>query len=266
VLFAQLQNEILQYYRAAGRNSSRDIPGLKIFEYPPAPTDTLFTLAARLNIPYDALASLNRIPTAQDFSGREKILIPNIPGIFFPGDPGNPLEEIMVSWRSETSIPSQKVVILDGDAKGLFEFFPGQRFHSVERAYFLRILFRFPLDKHILTSSYGNRTDPISGGHSFHQGMDLAAPVNTPVLATRDGVVTFCGFNEILGNHIIISHSGGYETVYGHLSSFAVQQGAKVSAGTMIGRVGLTGRTTGPHLHFEIRRKGIATDPEALLP
>ncbi|RPJ08767.1 MAG: M23 family metallopeptidase [Spirochaetaceae bacterium] len=266
VLFAQLQNEILQYHRATARNSRAEVPSLKIFEYTPCPSDTLFSLAARLNIPYDTLATLNRVPTSMEFSGKQKILIPNIPGIFVPSQPDNPLEEIMISWRNDPSLTSQKVIVVNGEIKILFNFYPGLRFHNVERAYFLRILFRLPIDNPVKTSSYGSRRDPFSGGNSFHSGIDLGAPVGTPVLAARDGTVTFCGYNEILGNYIIISHSGGYETVYGHLSAFLVATGSKIQTGTIIGRVGMTGRTTGPHLHFEIRQKGVATDPENLLP
>ncbi len=145
-------------------------------------------------------------------------------------------------------------------------FFPGERFNPVERAFFLRILFRFPLGaRGRLTSLYGTRASPFTGHPQFHDGIDIAAPEGTTVVAARDGTVAEVGQDPVLGTFIRLSHQGGYETVYGHLSEALVSLNQEVHSGMMIGKVGTTGRSTGPHLHFEIRRKGSLRDPLPLI-
>jgi murein DD-endopeptidase MepM/ murein hydrolase activator NlpD len=98
------------------------------------------------------------------------------------------------------------------------------------------------------------------GGH-WHSGIDLAAARGTPVMATLPGVVTVIVSATGYGLHVIIDHGGGLSTLYGHLNTVVVLSGDDVDAGQIIGTVGSTGNATGPHLHFEIRRDGIAEDP-----
>ncbi|MCK5547439.1 MAG: M23 family metallopeptidase, partial [Thermoplasmata archaeon] len=147
-----------------------------------------------------------------------------------------------------------------------FYFYAGERFHAVERAFFLQILFRFPLRQGRLSSSFGLRSDPFTGHPRFHNGVDLAAPIGTGVMAAREGVIIKTGRDDIYGVYVLIAHAEGYETLYGHLSSISVRLNERVNSGMIIGKVGMTGRTTGPHLHFEIRRKGEARDPVTLIP
>ena len=116
-----------------------------------------------------------------------------------------------------------------------------------------------------LTSRYGYRRHPMGGQRRFHHGVDIAAPHGTPVVAAASGRVTRSTYNSLLGNYIRISHADGYETVYAHLSRRQVQRGQRVSQGQQIGREGSTGRSTGPHLHFEIRRNGSTLNPETFL-
>jgi murein DD-endopeptidase MepM/ murein hydrolase activator NlpD len=136
----------------------------------------------------------------------------------------------------------------------------------VERAFFLDILFHSPVENGSLSSRYGTRISPISGKIHFHNGIDLAAPLGSRVFAARDGKVIETGIDTILGSYIILSHPGDYETVYGHLDSRVVELNQSVTSGMMIGRVGMTGASTGPHLHFEVRKQGESRDPQSLLP
>jgi murein DD-endopeptidase MepM/ murein hydrolase activator NlpD len=99
----------------------------------------------------------------------------------------------------------------------------------------------------------------------MHQGIDLAAPEGTEVFAVADGVVTAVGFDPVYGNYVIISHSNNYSSLYGHLQRIETVLRAEVKSGTLIGRVGTTGQSTGPHLHFELRQGGRAFDPEGRL-
>lgn len=266
ILYVQLQKDIERYYKAVARLDYHAVPKLTFFTYKVRKNDTLFSLAAKLNIPYDTIASLNRISQAAEFSACPEIIIPNVPGIFVPLHPNSAIEEIMYSWRMGNGIKAENIVVSRNGSGTDYLFFCGDKFHTVERAYFLRILFRFPLDHVVITSGFGVRSDPFTGHPTFHNGIDLAAPVGTSVYAVREGTVVECGCNEWYGNYVKICHPGGYETLYGHLRDYSVCAQQKIAAGTRIGSVGLTGKTTGPHLHFEIIKDGKRVDPNSLLP
>ncbi len=111
-------------------------------------------------------------------------------------------------------------------------------------------------------SGYGWRTDPIYKTRRFHEGLDFSAPTGTEIYATGDGVVTIVQASTIgYGKHVKVDHGFGYLTVYAHMDKFNVKQGQKVKRGDVIGFVGNTGKSTAPHLHYEVRIKGRAVDP-----
>jgi murein DD-endopeptidase MepM/ murein hydrolase activator NlpD len=111
-------------------------------------------------------------------------------------------------------------------------------------------------------SGFGMRIHPIYKIPKFHAGMDFTAPTGTDIFVTGDGVVELVKSDKTeLGNHIVIDHGFGYETVYAHLDGFNVRQGQKVRRGDIIGYVGSTGRSVAPHLHYEVRLNGVAVDP-----
>lgn len=112
-----------------------------------------------------------------------------------------------------------------------------------------------------MASGYGYRRDPIYGTSKFHEGMDFSAPIGTPVYATGDGRVLSAGWNSGYGNLIEIDHGYNYITRYAHLSEMLVRPGQTVHRGDLIGRVGNTGKSTGPHLHYEVRLNGVPQNP-----
>ena len=116
-----------------------------------------------------------------------------------------------------------------------------------------------------LSSPFGVRTDPFSGEGAFHSGMDFASPKGTKVFATGAGKITFAGEKSGYGNLVEIDHGDGIVSRYGHLSAILVSVGDMVETGGLVGKVGSTGRSTGPHLHFEIRRSDKAVDPNPFL-
>ena len=116
-----------------------------------------------------------------------------------------------------------------------------------------------------LSSAYGNRRDPFTGGSDFHPGLDISSPQGEPVLAPADGIVSSANFSGNYGNLIVLDHGFGIITRYGHLSRFAVMNGQQVRRGDVIGFVGTTGRSTSPHLHYEILMNGQQTNPLRLL-
>jgi murein DD-endopeptidase MepM/ murein hydrolase activator NlpD len=118
-----------------------------------------------------------------------------------------------------------------------------------------------PLEFSRMTSGFGGRTHPISNQWKMHKGVDYAAPTGTPVRTVGDGVVDFAGVQRGYGNVIEVKHRDGKSTVFAHLSRIGVTKGQKVEQGDMIGAVGTTGYSTGPHLHFEFRINGEHHDP-----
>ncbi len=119
----------------------------------------------------------------------------------------------------------------------------------------------WPVGNGIITSGYGYRRSPLGGGYEFHRGVDMAAPRGTPVLSAAEGVVTFSGWLNIYGLVLRIDHGNGYETKYAHLDKMLVEVGDRVIKGQMIGLVGSTGRSTGPHLHYEVSIDGTEVNP-----
>jgi murein DD-endopeptidase MepM/ murein hydrolase activator NlpD len=117
----------------------------------------------------------------------------------------------------------------------------------------------------LMSSSFGYRSDPFTGGGAMHSGLDFKGPIGTPILATADGKITFAGWQGGYGNTIEITHSNGLVTRYAHMSGFNVSLGQNVSRGVQIGRMGSTGRSTGSHLHFEVRINGAAINPMKFL-
>lgn len=115
--------------------------------------------------------------------------------------------------------------------------------------------------KQKFTSGYGMRSDPFHGKAGFHNGVDLSAPTGTPVYATADGVVSEVGSGSRLGTFVRITHRDGTESTYGHMSRELVRQGQQVRQHQQIGAVGSTGRSTGPHLHYAMKRAGKPMDP-----
>lgn len=113
----------------------------------------------------------------------------------------------------------------------------------------------------LVTDPFGNRKDPFTGRLASHTGLDISARRGTPIEAPAAGVVAFTGRNGGLGKMVRISHGFGFTTVYGHLDSIAVQPGQEVERGDMIGALGNTGRSTGPHLHYEVHVDGRPVNP-----
>ncbi|MBN2329615.1 MAG: peptidoglycan DD-metalloendopeptidase family protein [Candidatus Omnitrophica bacterium] len=123
-----------------------------------------------------------------------------------------------------------------------------------------------PISNTVIVSGFGMRKHPLGGVLRFHRGIDLKADSGTPVRAVMDGVIIEAGWQGTLGRYIKIRHSGGFETVYAHNSRIKVRKGQRVKQGQTISLSGNTGRSTGPHLHFEVIKNGKHVDPVQYLP
>jgi murein DD-endopeptidase MepM/ murein hydrolase activator NlpD len=221
--------------------------------------DTVRGIAARCNVTQVSIATLNRI-SHDDGVGERTVLLPTVSGVFIPQEPASDMERLLFSARN----PDDGVTITVAGTR--FLFFPGDEFSPTERSFFLsRGRFQFPLRTFTVTSRFGSRVNPISGAVRFHGGLDLAAPMGTEVYAAGEGVVAECGENAVYGIFVIVRHDAVWTSLYGHLSAVLVKQGESIEKGRTLGRVGSTGQSTGPHLHFELRQNGRAADPQALL-
>ena len=118
----------------------------------------------------------------------------------------------------------------------------------------------------VVSSRYGMRRDPLDASARFHHGLDVAAPEGTAVRAPASGRVVFAGTRGGYGQAVVVEHPDGFQTLFAHLSQIDVAVGATIDQGAVLGRVGQSGRATGPHLHFEVRKEGERIDPETWLP
>ncbi|MDR0629722.1 MAG: M23 family metallopeptidase [Treponema sp.] len=236
---------------------------LTVYAYTPQRTDDLLSLAARCTISYASLVTLNRIAHPGSLEHRGPLLLPSAPGLFIPDPPQSDLEQLLVSTRMNE--PGITITLNRTGGKERFRFIPGADFNPTERTFFLHTGFRYPLRNYRLTSTFGMRVNPVTGVVRNHNGLDLAAPSGTEVYAAQEGVVTEIGEDRIYGKYIIIRHGNNWVSLYGHLSKINTVLRKQVESGSLIGRVGSTGQSTGPHLHFELRQNGKAQDPDKYL-
>ena len=123
----------------------------------------------------------------------------------------------------------------------------------------------YPVSGYRMTSAYGMRPDPMDGGKRFHSGVDLACNSGTPIKATADGIVSHSGWTTDSGYVVVLEHGLGFSTIYAHNKSNAVKVGQHVRRGDVVGQVGSTGRTTGPHVHYEVLKDGKNVNPAPYL-
>ncbi len=130
----------------------------------------------------------------------------------------------------------------------------------------IKSLLKTPINGARISSGFGMRHHPVLGYSKMHKGTDFAAPTGTPIYAAGDGVITYAGRKGAYGNFVMVKHNGTYSTAYAHASSIAkgIRNGAKVKQGQVIAYVGTTGRSTGPHLHYEVRKNGTQVNPKSM--
>ena len=169
----------------------------------------------------------------------------------------NPVDRLSTMPFLSIDESSNAMLLLD-------EFFSSD-LERIERGLMIRSL---PISSPVsgtVTSGFGMRNHPILGGRRAHKGLDIAAPTGTEIFAPGRGTVVFSGRKNGYGNTIIVDHGYGYTTLYGHCSKLLVEEGATVSRGDVIALVGSTGRSTGPHLHYEVRINGDHMNPGAFI-
>jgi murein DD-endopeptidase MepM/ murein hydrolase activator NlpD len=246
--------------------SSTAAPPLSLMSWVVRPGDTIIGIAERLGMNPDTVSSLNRS------NGRgvhnvvvgERILVPNQDGI--PLVVRGNLDELC----QQHDLDPEEVLAVNGrtraDLAGTVTlFFPGVQHEGYALSLSLGTAVTSPLGSWWQTSSYGRRADPFTGAASRHQGVDLAAPLGSAVRSVSDGTVSVVAYNSVLGNYAMVRSPLNRTFVYGHMERVFVSAGARVGQGERIGTIGMTGKTTGPHLHFEVRENGVPVNPRLYL-
>ncbi len=251
-------------YIIKSNRSVEELPRLIMYKYKVKNNETFWDIVSVTNLDLDTIVSVNSLSAPSDIKKGLILYIPNMRGIIHEKSHNESYDAIAMNYR----IPVQyilKVNRIVANEHKQYIFIPCGTLSDLDRSLFLGTAFVSPLTVGKLSSSFGVRKDPIDHTHKFHAGVDIACPINSPVYASRDGVVLFSGPMGGYGNLVIIKHSRDYFTLYGHLNKIYVQKGAIVATGQLIAKSGNTGRTTGPHLHFEIRKNSKPINPLLLL-
>lgn len=255
VIFKQYELDVLQAKKDFALDKN---PTLMFYLYKTSKDDNLFSISARCNILQETIATLNHISSPNEDISEREIILPVVDGLFVTNNPVTPFESILKkNCFKRDNILCYNITVGEEE----FTFFPGERIESTERYFFLDSSLRMPLRESVLTSSYGMRVSPITGKNKFHSGVDLAAPKGTEVFACGHGVVQKTGWDNVYGYYVIVQHDSNRSSFYAHLSKILVTKEDKVSTKTCIGKVGSTGASTGPHLHFEIRKNNSKINP-----
>ena len=249
------------------KDKRRKGSSFQIFSYRVKKGDSLWKIAEKFHIPVYTLISANPSLEKRRLQIGEKIRIPSEKGIFYRVKKGDTLKKIAKRFR----VPVEKIReknSIKGDLLRIGEeiFLPGakplKKITRKKRRTFL--VFRWPV-KGKISSGFGYRIHPITKRRDFHRGIDIVVPYGTPVRAVEDGIVVFAGKAPNYGKVVIIRHKKGYYSIYAHNSSLRVKKGKRVKKGEVLGLSGNTGRTTGAHLHFEIRKGKNPINPLRLL-
>lgn len=260
IYYKQLYFDIETAWKARTQNTPA--PKMHIFRYTVTPRDDFFKLTAAFSIPGETLATLNGLESPSNLKSGVELLICNRQGLFIPvSNKSSRFSQFMRHTRFQ-QLETAPQMTIRGEK---YYFLENERFSSVEQAFFLKILYHYPVDEGILTSGFGSRVHPITNLPSWHKGIDIAAPLGSKVYASNKGEVVDTGSDAIYGNYILLRHPNGYDSFYAHLSEVNCRKGSTIAAGNTIGKVGTTGLSTGPHLHFEIRKDGKALNPDHFL-
>ncbi|MCR4741657.1 MAG: M23 family metallopeptidase [Treponema sp.] len=232
--------------------------------------DMIGYIADEFGITQDTIISVNNIKQSRLIQVGQYLKIPSMTGIIYTIKKTG---ETPATIAEKYEIDAEKCAKVNAMAvnteltAGASIFVPDAELDWTTRQEINGDLFHRPIHaRYWLSSPYGWRDSPFNTGkRSFHGGIDMACSKGTPIYASLDGVVTATGYNATYGNYVIVAHHSGYKTLYAHMSAITCRKGNFVYTNTMIGRVGSTGMSTGPHLHFTVYKNGKTVNPSLLL-
>ncbi len=232
--------------------------------------DMIGFIADAFDVTQDTIISVNNIKQSRLIQPGQYLKIPSMPGIIYTVKKnGETPQTIADKYKvNAEKCANANYVSLDTELKaGTSLFVPDAELDWATRQEINGDLFKKPIHaRYWLSSNYGWRNSPFNpGARSFHGGIDMAVSAGTPIYAALDGTVSAVGYNATYGNYVIITHHSGYKTLYGHMKSTACRKGNFVYTNTVIGYVGSTGMSTGPHLHFTVYKNGKTINPLTVL-
>jgi murein DD-endopeptidase MepM/ murein hydrolase activator NlpD len=223
--------------------------------------DTLEKIAKRFGLRQDTIISSNNLQSSSSIHSGVQLRIPNMDGVSHTVRSGDSLSSLAKTYAIDiTRIVDANDLASGTISKGQSLFIPNARLSSASLRNFYGERFLWPARGRI-SSPFGYRANPFTGLRTYHSAIDIVVSLGTKVKATSEGRVADTGYNSVFGNYIILKHANGYQSLYAHLSSILVKEGASVVQGSVIGLSGNTGQSTGPHLHFSIFKNGQALDP-----
>ncbi|WP_443737873.1 MULTISPECIES: peptidoglycan DD-metalloendopeptidase family protein [Treponema] len=230
--------------------------------------DMISVIASNFGITEDTIISVNNIRSSRLLQIGTYLKIPSIPGILYTvRKDGETALSIAEKYKIDNAklCAVNKVSESDSLSAGTMLFLPDAHLDWVTRQEINGDLFKKPVHaRWYMSSAFGWRKSPFTGVRSYHSGVDMACPQGTRIYAAMDGKVTSTGFNNTYGNYVIVTHHSGYKTLYGHMSAIAAVKNQYVTQNSVIGYVGSTGLSTGPHLHFTVFKNGKQINPQNL--
>lgn len=241
---------------------------LSYFAYRVRSGDMIGRIAEQFDVTSDTIISVNNIRNSRLLQIGDYLKVPTMPGILYTvKKDGETISSISEKYKVD-AVKCSAVNHIDAASSissGVTIFVPDAELDWVTRQEINGDLFRKPIRARWYRSSrFGWRASPFTGVRSYHSGVDMACPTGTNIYAALPGKVTATGYNSTYGNYVIIAHHSGYKTLYGHMSAILCHKGNYVTQDTRIGRVGSTGMSTGPHLHFTVFKNNKQVDPEKL--
>jgi len=251
------------YTVKSGRAES-NLPDLKFYTYRVKEKENFWVVMSKCSLDMDTLMSVNDLTSPFQVVPGTVLYIPNMRGVIVSGQNMKSVYNVLAAER--INIRYVKAVNKSESLDKKFVFIPCGKISTIERSLFLGTAFFSPIQYGKATSGFGTRRNPFNDRRmEFHKGIDMGCHSGTRVHAARSGEVVFSGYQEGYGNLVIVEHEFGYRSYYGHLSKRLVKNGQRVKPGEIIAMSGNTGRSTGPHLHFEIRKNGRAMNPMTFL-
>ncbi|MDR1468282.1 MAG: M23 family metallopeptidase [Spirochaetaceae bacterium] len=227
--------------------------------------DMIGIIAREFGLNEDTLISVNGIKNTRIVPEGLVLKIPNQDGIAYTAQASDTL--IGIAQKNGVKISDILTVneyFSTNLQKGDTIFLPGVKLDQTALQEINGDFFIWPTTNRYVTSAYGWRRSPITHTRLFHIGIDIRGGIGAPVYAAMAGRVSYTGYNDVYGHHIVITHHSGYRTLYGHLSLIRVKSGTYVSTGQRIGDVGNSGLSTGSHLHFTVYKNGVTVNPRLL--